>query len=126
MRSDKCELNSDKGEVMLESSFILVSVIILLMALLSMCFLFYQQAMMTSIASEISSNVAKNYKYGGVAVNAEKFTVSDVKGMKMYRTTFGSSKVVRLHEGKASEYGQSRANLQVLALIQKKFMWNVI
>ena len=45
----------EKGEIMLESTFILVAVIILLLVLLSISFMFYQQSVMTSVARAIEN-----------------------------------------------------------------------
>lgn len=102
---------SESGEVMLESSIILVSVLILLMILLSLCFMFYQQAVMTSIANELSSSLAKNYKYHTTDSRTDTFTVDDAKAQKKYRLNLGAGKMEDLHEAKAEPAAQKRFEL---------------
>lgn len=82
---------NESGEIMLESTIILVSVLFLLMALLSLCFMFYQQSVMTTMANELSSAVAKNYKYYLADPDSNEITITDVNSVKKYRLTLGTS-----------------------------------
>ncbi len=106
------------GEIMLESSFILVAVIVLLMVLLSLSFLFYQQTLMTTIATEIAADVAKNYKFsaGGLEIGEDDIVLDDVKSVKMFRSTFGSNKVLEGHTQRAKTYLTDRVGLSSLGL----------
>lgn len=81
----------ETGEIMLESTIILVSVLILLMVLLSLCFMYYQQSVMNTIANELSTAVAKNYKYYTVAPDENEVTSDDVDDVKKYRLTLGTN-----------------------------------
>ena len=58
-------LNDDSGEVMLESTIIFTITIFLLLALLSIGFIFYQKAMLNSVADEIASDVGATLKFTG-------------------------------------------------------------
>lgn len=102
---------NESGEIMLESSIILVSVLILLMILLSMCFMFYQQAVMNTVAAELSSALAKNYKYHQADPRAHTFTVDDVAAQKKYRLTLGMSKMETKLEENADSVVQTRLSV---------------
>lgn len=105
---------NDSGEVMLESSFILVAVILLLLALLSISFLFYQQAMMTSVANEVAAAVAKNHKFTMVSTDANSVEPEQMKDVKLYRYTFGKlgkNSVAKKHDALADTYASTRADL---------------
>ena len=110
------EENNQRGEVMLEASFILVSVILLLMALLSLSFLFYQEAMMTSVANEIAADIAKNYKYTDMEMGESSITLDDVTGVRMFRMSFGKTKMEESHEARAKSYAQWRVSMATLGI----------
>ena len=119
MKFKECQ----RGEVMLEASMILLTVLIMLMALLSLSFMFYQEAMMTSIANEIASDVAKNYKYTGTGVSGSDHPIGDnsisldaVEGVGMFRMSFGMNGVESAQEDRASEYVAWRIPLATLGL----------
>ena len=111
-----CEKDNQRGEVMLESSFILVSVIILLMALLSISFMFYQEAMMTSVANEIAADVAKNYKFTEMDIGDSTITLDDANSVKMFRMSFGKNSLERAHENRAEDYAEWRIGAATLGL----------
>lgn len=110
------KIEEEHGEVMLESSFILVSVIILLLALLSISFMFYQQAMMTSVANEIAADIAKNYKYADLDMGNDSLTLNDVNGTGMFRMSFGRNSLENAHENRAEEYANWRIPFASLGL----------
>ena len=105
---------NQQGEVMIEASIILVSLLLLLMALLSISFMFYQQAMMNSVATEIASDVAKNYKYTDLAMGDNELTVDDAETIRMFRMNFGANKIEHLQEIRAEEYAAWRLPLTSL------------
>ena len=111
-----CEKDNQRGEVMLESSFILVSVIILLMALLSISFMFYQEAMMTSVANEIAADVAKNYKFTEMDIGDSTISLDDANSVKMFRMSFGKNSLERAHEDRAEDYAEWRIGAATLGL----------
>ena len=76
---------NENGEIMLESSIVLVFVLLLLMALLSITFMFYQQAMLNTVAAEIAADVAKNLKYTNLERGNDEITLDNYDGVKMYR-----------------------------------------
>ena len=110
------EERNQQGEVMLEASCILVSVILLLMALLSLSFLFYQEAMMTSVANEIAADVAKNYKFTDMEVGKSDITLDDTTSVKMFRMSFGKGGMEDDHEDRAEEYAEWRIGLATMGI----------
>ena len=110
------EERNQQGEVMLEASFILVSVLLLLMALFSLSFLFYQEAMMTSVANEIASDVAKNYKFADIEVGQSNITLDDTISVKMYRMSLGKRSMENAHRDRADAYVEWRIGLATLGI----------
>ncbi len=108
--------NGQNGEVMLEAVLVLVPVLILLFALISISFLFYQKALITSVAEEISSDIAKNYKYSEIAVGADNIDLTDVQKTKLFRTTFAKGSLASAHETRAENYVDWRVELSSLGL----------
>lgn len=99
---------------MLESSIILVAVILLLVALLSLSFYFYQLAMMNSVATEIAADIAKNYKYTEMDMGSKKITLSDVEEVRMFRMNLGSGKIEKEHIERAETYAPKRIKMTSL------------
>lgn len=111
----KRKLKKQNGEVMLEASIILVFIIILLLGLLSISFMFYQQSLMNTIATEIASDVAKNYKFTSLKMG-DDHTLDDYNGTKMFRMSFGKNNVENAQEDRAEEYVDWRLPLASLGL----------
>lgn len=112
---------NESGEVMLESTIILFSVLILVMAMLSLCFLYYQEAMMESIAEEIAADVARNFKYAGETrpIGSNTVTLDDLKAEPMYRMTFGFSKIANKHKDRVNAYLPRRLSITSLGFHSK-------
>ncbi len=110
------EGRNQRGEIMLEASIILVFVILLLMALMSLAFLFYQEAMMTSVATEIASDVAKNYKFSEMEVGKSEIGLNDTTEIKMFRMSFGQGNVEKSHEVRYKTYAEWRIKLATLGI----------
>lgn len=109
------KLKKQDGEVMLEASIILVSVIILLLGLLSISFMFYQQSLMTSVATEIASDVAKNCKFTSLEIGKDH-NLDHVNDAKMFRMSFGKNGMEESHEERADDYVDWRLPLASLGL----------
>lgn len=105
------KFKEEGGEVMLEASIILVAILILLMALLSITFMFYEQAVMTSIATEIASDVAKNVKFSNLEIGTSTITPSDYDDTQMFRTNFGQFSLQDDKEALAKTYARERMRL---------------
>lgn len=110
------KLKEENGEVMLEAAIILVPILILLMALLSLSFFFYQEAMMNSVANEIAAEVAKNYKFTDLKMGTKDIELDDITEVKMFRMSFSKNKMEKEHQKRAEEYAKWRVNLATLGL----------
>ena len=104
------------GEVMIEASIILVSVMILLFALLSLTFMFYQESLMTSVANEVAAKVAKDYKYSSKDMGTHTIGNGDVENVKMFRMTFAKGSMEELHAERAKSYAQARFRSATLGI----------
>lgn len=115
-RAMKEIVKGQRGEVMLEASIILVAVLILLMALLSITFMFYQQALMTTIAVETADEIAKNLKFTDLKIGANTLKASDYQDVQMFRTNFGQFSLEDDKEDLAKKYVASRLKLASFGL----------
>lgn len=111
-----CNTENQKGEVMIEASIILVSVILLLLVLLSLAFMFYQQALMTNVANEVAAKIAKDFKYSAKVMGTHTINNSDVEGVKMFRMSFAKNSVAEAHAERAKPYATSRFNMATLGI----------
>lgn len=107
--------NKQSGEVMLEAAIILVPILIMLMVLLSLCFMFYQQAIMHTVASEIAADVAKNYKFTSLEMGKNKLGTAQEE-LSMFRLTFGMNDLEEEHKIRSETYAKWRIALTSLGL----------
>lgn len=109
MRSMKrTDTDGQRGEIMLEAAIIFIPVLLLLLMMLSLTFLFYEEAMMNSIANEIAENVAVNLKYRDLGPNDDPMP-DNIASERMFRLTFGESKV----EGDQKDWAEAYANWRI-------------
>lgn len=113
----------DSGEIMLESTIIITIVLLLLIVMLSMGFVYYQKAMLTSVANEIASDIGANYKYltqEDQALNNMTFDDEDLKSLGKFRATFNIEKVKNSSIEKANDYIAYRVGLTNLGINRKE------
>lgn len=108
--------NQQSGEVMIESAIIIVPVLILLMAMLSLSFLYYQQSIMNSVATEIAADVAKKYKFAAVEVTDDTISPNDYVETRMFRMNFAKGSMEDDHKDRVEEYATWRVALTSLGL----------
>lgn len=114
LKNDK--RNKQSGEIMLEAAVIFVPVLILLMSMLSMSFLYYQEALMNSVAIEIAADVAKNYKFSEKEMTDNSLTLDDYIETRMFRMNFAKGSMGRDHKDRVEEYALWRVTLTSLGL----------
>lgn len=119
--STKNKIAEERGEIMLEASIILVAVLILLMALLSITFMFYQQAVMTSVATEIAEDIAKNLKFTDLEIGAATLTAEEYEKTQMFRSNFGQGNLQDAKEALADTYSAERLALASFGLNEGTF-----
>lgn len=112
MKQIKCA--GQRGEIMLEAAIIFVPVMILLLAMLSLGFWFYQMAMMTNVASEIAAEVARNIKFDKLDAYGDTIEVEDVISTMMFRSTFNLSKLKNAQRDRAKTHADWRIPLSSL------------
>lgn len=113
MRKLISKLRKDnKGEVMIESTIIVLITIMVLIAMISIGFVFYQQAVVTSVANEMAVSVADAYKFSDRdSFTVHNITYDHVDKVKKYRTSFSILSMQNLYKAKAEDYVKERVAL---------------
>lgn len=101
-------LREQSGVIMLEATLIMVSVIMICLAMLALSFYFYQQSMMVSVATEIASDVARNYKYEGMEIGDDIITEKNQTDLERYRMSYHSKKMENKAKKRAEKYVKKR------------------
>lgn len=106
---------NDSGEVMIESTIVTIVTIIVLIFLIAVGFLIYQQVMMSSVAAEAATAIARNYKFSSddTMITSDDYSsviISDdyYEKMKKYRTTFNFGSIKRINQTFTEEYVNER------------------
>ena len=108
MKKERKKLSDrQSGEIMLEASFILVIVIILMLAILSIGFLIYEKVMLVSAANDLAATIAENYKFVGMELGEREIGVDDVAAEKMYRLWFAVPSMESRYKIHADEYAEN-------------------
>lgn len=100
-------LKGEDAEIMLESTIIIIIVLFMLIAMISVGFLFYQQCVISSIAMELAEDIGANYKL-----------VSDGDSLKinLYRTSIALGSAETYHQKKALEKCRERLKISSLGI----------
>lgn len=115
MEAKQRNRNGQSGEIMLEAAIIFLPVMILLLAMLSLGFWFYQTAMGTNVASEIAAEVARNLKFEKLDAYGDTLDdVRDATDLRMFRSTFRLSELEDAQEQRAQDYADWRIPLSTL------------
>ncbi len=115
----KMLLNDDSGEVMLESTIIFTLTLFLLLALLSIGFIFYQKAMLNSVADEIASSVGATFKFKDSDLMEREIGSNELSSNQMYRYMFHRDDTLDAKKIKAKEYIGKRVRLTNLGISNK-------
>jgi len=113
MKKIRCE---DSGEIMLETVLIVPITIMILLAVLSLGFLYYQQSMMSTVANELAAKIGSGYKYTHQPLDDFTITQNALENTKMYRTTFSLMSIKTMNKDRAEEYLPERAGLTSLGI----------
>lgn len=115
----KLLLNDDSGEVMLESTIIFTITIFLLIALLSIGFIFYQKAMLNSVADEIASGIGSTFKFKDSDLMDREISDDTITSNQMYRYMFHKDETLEAKKTKAEEYIVERVGITNLGISNK-------
>lgn len=114
MKSKQSKCADQNGEVMLETVIVLVPVLILLLAMLSLGFWFYQMSIMTNVASDIATEVARNIKFESLDAYGDSIDVDDITSTRMFRSTFSLNKLKNIQQERAQARADWRIPLSTL------------
>lgn len=106
--SGKCK--QECGEIMIEAALIFPTTLMIIMLLISTGFMFYQKAMIQSVATEIAEDIAAGYKYTDKDVWESEILPSDIRSIKKYRTSFLLPTMRSKCQDKAKKYISGRVS----------------
>lgn len=109
-------IKRQQGEIMLEAAVIIVPVLLLLFALMSLSFFFYQESLMNTVATEVASDMARNLKYTDLDVGENVIDLENIKNTSMFRMSFGKNQVAEAQAKRGEEYAKWRVPLSSLGL----------
>ena len=116
MQRLKKTLCDDSAEVMLESIIVMIITLFVLIAMISLGFLFYQQAMLNNIAEELAVEIGSSYKLTENDIGDS----SSYHDLKLYRTSFAVSGMVSAHKKRAENYLPDKVRLTTLGIYDKE------
>ena len=112
-------VRNENGEIMLEATMVLLPTIIIMFTMISLSFLFYEQALMNTIATEIASEVGRFYKYSkrySDEMGANVLSDDDIKKGKLFSSSFAIGSIEDQYEDLAKEYAKERIAFASLGL----------
>lgn len=119
MMKAKRILRNENGEIMLEASIVLLPTLIIMFAMISLSFLFYEQALLNSIATEIASEVGRFYKYSdrdNDEMGANVLSDSDIKNGKLFSSSFAVFSIENQYTELAKKYAEDRIAAATLGI----------
>lgn len=118
-RAFKKDIHNEDGEVMLESTLVMLLTTFVLIAMLSVGFLFYQQALINTVATDLANDIATSYK---LPKQSDKNTEESnaLNDIKLYRTSVAMFSMKAMHKKHAEEYLPKRIQLSTLGITEKE------
>lgn len=110
----------ESGEIMLEAAIIFPMVIIIILAMLGLGFLYYQKAMLQTVATEAATEIGESYKYYKQGIEDKTITLDAVKGVEKYRTSFGIFKMQKKNKKRVENYLPERVKKTNLGVLQEE------
>lgn len=107
---------NETGEVMLEAALLFPMILVMIMLMISVGFVFYQKAMMQSVAEEIASDIAAGYKYTDWRIWESNLTEQQVRKVKKYRTSLLLLSMKNRCKSKAEGYLGNRVSAASLGV----------
>lgn len=116
----KASFRNENGEVMLESTLVMMFTLFILIAMISVGFLFYQQAVICTVASDIATDIAASYKLTNQDIGSSNITSNALNDVKLYRTSVAMCSMKAAHKQRAEEYLPVRIQLASLGILDKQ------
>ena len=109
----KSYYKENSGEVMIESTIVTIITIMVLIFLIAIGFLIYQQVLLSDVATESAAAIARNYKFSSEVINGNDYssiTIDDkyYEKVKRYRTTFNAASIRGANQRFSENYTNSR------------------
>jgi len=119
---DTTGLRSDKsGEIMIESTIIVLMTTLILIFLVSLGFLLYQKSIINTIANETAAEVAQTYKYNEILdsdISTKQQMLDTAASIKKYRYVFSWGALEADNTEKAASYSIGRLSKTSFAAVQ--------
>ena len=119
MKKEMGIVRRENGEIMLEATIVLLPTLIIILAMISLSFLFYEQSLVNTVATEIASEIGRFYKYSkryddemGVNILSD----DDIKNGKLFSSSFAIWSIQNQYEELAKEYAKERIAIATLGL----------
>lgn len=98
---------SERGAVMVESTYCILLALFVLFFMLSFGFRLYQETVVGIVANEVAEEVVLNYKILGIT-DSSQVTKGKVEGVSYFRYLFGGKKYVTGNESKGESIAKTR------------------
>ena len=113
--------SDESGEIMIESTIIVLMTTFILIFLVSLGFLLYQKSIINTVANETASEIAQTYKYTGILdkdISSQQEMLSAIDSIKKYRYLFAWGSLEADNAEKAETYSIGRLSKTSFATVQ--------
>lgn len=109
------KVRAEDGEVIIESMIVSVVTMFVLIFLISLGFLFYQQWNVQYIADDIAGKAAVSYCYKEIGLEKNEITAENMEKRALYRYVFATQSYNASVQDRGKAYGQKMLKLTNLA-----------
>lgn len=95
----------ENGEIMIEAILVMIPTLFVMIFLLSLGFLLYQQWNIQYIADEVASKVAVGYEYADEEIQTGKISLEKAQQTILYKYLFSNDEMEEANAKKAYNYG---------------------
>lgn len=95
----------ENGEIMIEAILVMIPTLFVMIFLLSLGFLLYQQWNIQFIADEVASKVACDYEYADEEIQTGEISLKKAQKTILYKYLFNSDEMEEVNAKKAYTYG---------------------
>ena len=103
----KMKPKSERGAIMVESTYCILLALFVLFFMLSFGFRLYQETVVGIVANEVAEEVVLNYKILGIT-DSSQVSQSGVEGVSYFRYLFGGNKYKTANESKGESIAGTR------------------
>jgi hypothetical protein len=103
------------GEIMIESVLVYIPTLFVIVFLVALGLIYYQQWNVQFVADAVAENVAMSYGYDSLDGTSMVLEEADITGRRTYRYSLGKNKTVKLAKQLGENYGSRLFRLTNLA-----------